>query len=190
MKRFITKRRMIALAIVLGALTPVLFVNANPARVTTGSWMQIAATAAARSGACAATLSDGRVLITGGVGTAGALNSAEIVGLDGSFSSAAPMSAVRSIHTCTTLADGRVLVAGGANDAGVISQAEIYDPGANAWRSAGDMTNARAAHTAARLKDGRIVMAGGEGPGAVYNTLEIFDPSTYSFAFLSTGLFS
>src|SRR5712671_6969564 len=81
----------------------------------TGSWVALNAMKAARTGACAAPLPDGRVLVTGGSDAAGALESAEILDGTGQFSGVAAMSSSRSGHTCSTLDDGRVLVAGGEN---------------------------------------------------------------------------
>jgi hypothetical protein len=164
--------------------------GADAPKARTGMWTQVGMMSAARSQACAAMLADGRILISGGFGMAGALNSAEILGLDGTFSSVPAMSAARGNHSCTTLADGRVLVAGGLNDAGAISLAEVYDPGDNTWHSTADMSSARAGQTATRLQDGRVLIAGGEGPSTVYNTLELFDPRTSTFAFVSTGVLS
>jgi Prealbumin-like fold domain/Galactose oxidase, central domain len=145
---------------------------------------------AARSGACAASLPDGRILVTGGSDSAGALQSAEILDSSGLFNAVAGMSASRSGHSCTALADGRVLVAGGENKGGPITQAEIYSPADNRWSAAGEMAYARTGHTATALEDGRVVIAGGEGAGVVHDTLEVFDPASNSFHFVSAGTLS
>jgi hypothetical protein len=154
-----------------------------------GAWASMAQMIAGRAGACAAQLADGSILITGGIGSAGPLDSAEILA-GGSFSAAAPMAAARSSHTCVALKDGRVLVTGGVDSAGETARAEIYDPAGNRWAPAADMAFPRSGHTATLLRDGRVLIAGGQGPGAVYNTLELYDPSANTFALLSTGQLS
>ena len=153
-------------------------------------WAPIGPMAMARTGACAAQLSDGRILITGGLGSSGALNTVDLFDLDGSASAAEPMSAAHSFHTCVTLQDGRVLVAGGSDDIAATNLAEIYDPAVNRWSTAGQMEYTRSGHTATLLKDGRVLIAGGESQGSVRNTLEIFEPGKNSFRFLSTGVLS
>ncbi len=155
-----------------------------------GLWTPMAMMTEPRSGACAAPLRDGRVLIAGGVSARGVLNSAELFDVNSGFSAAAEMSTGRNTSTCVTLQDGRVLVAGGADAVGSLSTTEIFDPIANRWSKGGDMAYSRSGHTATRLKDGRVLLAGGEGQGAVRNTLEIFDPVSNSFGLATTATLS
>src|ERR1019366_7772614 len=75
----------------------------------TGMWVAKGSMAAARSGACAASLPDGRVLITGGQGPSGSMNTAEIFAADGSFSAAAGMAGARSGRSFAPLWGGRIL---------------------------------------------------------------------------------
>jgi hypothetical protein len=63
-----------------------------------------------RTGASAALLPDGRVLITGGVGASGATATAALFTLTGVFTAAAPMNVARTRHSSVALRDGRVLV--------------------------------------------------------------------------------
>ncbi len=160
------------------------------AQDASGIWVPKGRMSTPRTGACAAVLADGRVLVTGGAGPAGALDSAELLATNGAVSSVSPMTAARMRHTCVALPDGRVLVAGGANDSGPISLAEIYDPARNRWIAAGDLAYARAGHTATVLADGRVLVGGGEGQGVVHNTLEMFDPAAASFRFVATATLS
>jgi hypothetical protein len=143
-----------------------------------------------RSGACAAQLQDGRVLIAGGLGALGVLESAELFDISAGFSSAAAMSSARSTPTCVTLQDGRVLVAGGSDAVAAINGAEIYDAVANAWSPVSDMVYSRSGHTATRLKNGLVLIAGGEGQGAARNTIEIFDPASNSFSLVTSAVLS
>jgi len=102
-------------------------------------WTATADMSAARSAACSVRLADGRVLVAGGAGEAGALNSVELYSADGTFSTAAPMLQPRANAACAMTQDGRVLVAGGSN----LQSAEVYDPSEDTWTSVGNMNVAR-----------------------------------------------
>jgi hypothetical protein len=137
----------------------------------------------AHTGATAALLADGRVLVAGGQDPDGPSATAELY--DGAaqvFSPAASMGVARARAAAVVLSDGRVLVTGGLSPGGdATSAAEIYDPGTDSWSAVGDMVEARSGHTASLLRDGRALIAGGEGPSSVTSTLEIFDPATNAF---------
>src|SRR6266436_6937169 len=154
----------------------------------TGTWVAKGSMQSARSGACAAVLPDGRVLVTGGLGPAGSLDTSEVFGMNGSFSATPALAAPRSGHTCMTMLNGRVLVAGGRNEIGPVNTAEIYNPALNRWTETGVMSSARTGHTATLLKDGRVVMVGGEGSAVIHDSIEIFDPVAGTFQFVSSGL--
>ncbi|HYV62812.1 MAG TPA: hypothetical protein VE958_09065, partial [Bryobacteraceae bacterium] len=98
-----TVLRNICLLLLLALLLPMLFLAQGPV-FTTGQWVADLNLTQARTGACTAILADGRMLVTGGVGSAGALTSAEFLG----SGTAAPMGVARSEHLCVTLLDGRV----------------------------------------------------------------------------------
>jgi hypothetical protein len=161
---------------------------ANAAQSKTGLWTSIGSMSEARAGACAAQVQDGRVLIAGGLGSRGVLDSAELFDMQAGFSVGAAMATPRATPTCVTLQDGRVLIAGGSDAIGTaISGAEIYDPYKNNWSPAGDMAYSRSGHAAVRLNDGRVLIAGGEGQGAVRSSLEIFDPRSNSFSLIASA---
>ena len=101
----------------------------------TGSWKLTGAMAQARTGAAAAALNSGNVLVTGGTDQNGVVSaSAEIYGPTGTFTVVAPMNVARTGHTATWLANpngsgGFVLVTGGTNGSGaILASAELYDP--------------------------------------------------------------
>src|SRR5712692_3136788 len=103
-----------------------------------------AALQVARSGACAANLKDGSVLITGGHGANGSLPDAEVFNAKSGSKSVASMAYPRESHACAALSDGRVLVAGGSTlGGGDFNTAEIFDPATGKWTTAGSMSAAR-----------------------------------------------
>jgi hypothetical protein len=135
-----------------------------------------------RTGASAALLPDGRVLIAGGTGAGGPLDTAELYDSGGFFTATTPMHVARAGHACVALQDGRVLVAGGASTQGDATKtAEIYDPVTADWSVVGEMAQARLGATATLLKDGRVLVAGGHATLGVSPTLEIFDSATNAF---------
>jgi hypothetical protein len=147
--------------------------SANPSY----EWVSAGNLSTARAGACAAMLPDGRALITGGNGDAGALNTAEIHDAAGRSAVAPPMGTARAGHVCGVLADGRVLVAGGRIDGGAATNsAEAYDPATGSWTPVSAMLTARSGATASALADGRILIAGGESGGTSLASIEVFDP--------------
>jgi N-acetylneuraminic acid mutarotase len=136
----------------------------------------------ARMLAPAVSLSDGRVLLTGGFGYPGMLATSEIYEpTRGNWVAAAPLVSPRFGHTETLLPNGEVLVAGGANlTAQYLATAEIYNPTTNAWAIAPPMLQPRAFGTATLLPDGRVLVAGGRNNSAatVLAAAELFDPQT------------
>ncbi|MFN0207873.1 MAG: Kelch repeat-containing protein [Planctomycetota bacterium] len=143
----------------------------NPA---TGLWTNVASMAAKRTGHVANLLSDGRVLIAGGVNT-------NFLGLPVFLTSAtrynAPTNAYvatatmggggRALSISTILANGRVLVSGGLNadlltqSVTAVNAVSIYDNTTNTWQNGPNMLAGRYAHTATLLPDGEVLVAGG-----------------------------
>jgi Ca2+-binding RTX toxin-like protein len=143
-----------------------------------------------RSGAAAAPLPGGRVLVAGG--SVGGFRIERVFPTPevfdpatNSFSSAGigSMSVPRSDAVAAPLSDGRVLLAGGFNPSGGAlsepSSAEVFDPATGTFSSAGigSMSVERRGAAAAPLPDGRVLVAGGHiGVGSDLSSAEIFAP--------------
>jgi hypothetical protein len=166
-----------------------------------GAWTQTGRLAAARSGASAVTLEDGRVLIVGvpnsREGDPVPLASAEVYDpASGRWSSAGSLTAARVGFVLVALRDGGAIAAGGFGEPGAsgheyLSTVERFDPVANSWSPAGDLPSAVAGATGLRLADGRVLIAGGsarepvqtsDDPNSFVSGLsanaELFDPAT------------
>src|SRR5579862_3198461 len=159
--------------------------------LTTNKFVAASNMQSARAGACSVQLPDGRVLIAGGEGPNGTLNSAEVFNASGQFTSVAPMLSAHAYQICVTLESGRVLVAGGLLSGGESSNAaEIYDAVQNTWSRVGAMVVGRSGATGALLKDQRVLIAGGENHGTALASIEIFDPAHNVFEILNAALSS
>ncbi len=139
-------------------------------------------------------LADGRVLVTGGVGISGAMDSADIYDSStGTFSQTGNMNMPRFSHTATLLSNGKVLIVGGRNNTGVenassyLRSAELYDPVTGTFSYTGDMSISRQVHTATLLQDGKVLITGGAidwntSGGVATDIAEIYDPTSETFS--------
>jgi hypothetical protein len=145
---------------------------ANPVILTFNSTGSMAA---ARAGATATPIGNGKILVTGGLnGSNVPQASGELYDpATGNFTSAGTMTGARALHTATLLANGKVLIAGGG-----MATAELYDPTSGMFVATGSMSKSRSNHTATLLSDGRVLMAGGGGEA----TAEIYTPGSGTFA--------
>jgi len=161
--------------IVLGlALAP--SAQADP----TGSWSPLPSMTTPRYGAVAAALSDGRVLVAGGIdGSGSATASAEIYDPStNAWTLVASMGSARAFAAAAPLGDDRVLVAGGDVDGSPSASAEIYDAASDTWSPAAPMEYARAGASAVAQPDGTVWVVG----GAPYGDSEIYDPGADSWS--------
>ena len=130
------------------------------------------------SGFAAAALSDGAVLLTGGMAGTGASVSAELYDPDtGEWTATDDMLEGRLGHTATLLPDGTVLVAGGSSsviDSAPLATAERYDPATGQWTVTERMSEA-GAHWAVMLPDGTVLVAGGSES---QTSAELYEPGT------------
>ncbi len=146
---------------------------------TTLQFTAVGPTVAPRSGATAALLHDGRVLIAGGLppgeqaGVDPPLRTAELFDPATMTSTPTGSFAALSGGPMVTLPDGRVFM--GTGDA-----AEIYDPATGTFGPASTTTSGGWGHPVV-LPDGRVVLA---GPSGMYTggTIEVWDPASATFS--------
>jgi len=125
-------------------------------------------------------LSDGQLLIAGGMGAGGgSLASTErLDAATGEITSGASLNEPRVSHTATRLPDGRIVLAGGYNGS-YLASVETFDPASGAFGNGGRLVEGRSGHIATLLPDGRILLAGGVGRDWTFlSSAEVFDPST------------
>jgi N-acetylneuraminic acid mutarotase len=124
-------------------------------------WVHIAPLHEARVGHSVTELTDGRVLVIGGMGKNGLARPEIFDPRTGRWTPAASLATSRRGHTAVRMEDGRILVAGGLGDDGALASVEIYDPEVNRWIPAPPMVDARDQHAAALLPDGTVLVTGG-----------------------------
>jgi hypothetical protein len=161
---------------------------------STGTWSPAAPLPGglAVAGASATLLTDGEVLVAGGLtgsgGTTSTTADSELyVPASNSWVSAPSMTLGVAGAVSARLPDGEVLVAGGINQpAGgspsVTSTSELYDPSLGpegAWSATSSMLTATAYAASTPLADGEVLVAGGETSpsGVATGAAEYFSPS-------------
>jgi Kelch motif len=132
-------------------------------------------------------LSDGTVLVTGGLYDVvrqplAYQSSGEIYDpTTGAFTMVAEMTDARYAHSASLLVDGRVLIAGGTNSyppTGALNYVEIYDPNAQAFTAGPNMTNGRYNLQMLLLQSGlTLIMGGYDASNTPVYTTDIFHPN-------------
>ena len=157
----------------------------------TGEWQQATAMNQPLFRQAAVLLSDGRVLVVGGIFLSDGKETARAEIYDPATDTWTPtedMGVERGRPNAVLLSDGKVLVTGdrSLDFRAVTGKAETYDPDTGAWTSTGDMSKASIGHTLTLLPDGRVLAAGGVHPTnrhyGAYSTTEIFDPTSNSWS--------
>ena len=156
---------------------------------STGKWTATGSMVTARTAQVAALLTDGKVLVVGGIGPLsptehGLLASAELYDpATGKWTATGGLTTARAYYgsPATILKDGRVLLTGGDGPGDpTLASAELYDPRSGTWTPTGSMITARDGFTTTLLADGKVLVTAGIG---VYGELiltsaEIYDPSS------------
>jgi hypothetical protein len=158
---------------------PIVSGTADLERATSGLFEPTGNMFTERESHAAVLLSDGQVLVTGGVIPSGiswqALQEAELYDPgSGTFATVAKMNVARAGHTVTLLPNGKVLIAGGGYQGGG-DTAELFEPATGSFTLTGRMSAARSSHTATLLPNGKVLIAGGG------QTAELYDPVTGLF---------
>jgi hypothetical protein len=131
----------------------------------TGRWTPVAAMKVPRWVHSATLLSDGRVLVAGGLSTTETpVASSEVYDpKTNTWKLTAPMHARRGQFPAVLLTTGEVLVVGGfGKDGSPIDSSEIYNVSRGTWKPIGVMSRRRGGHAAIRLRDGRVLVISGE----------------------------
>jgi hypothetical protein len=154
----------------------------------TGLWAPTVPMASARARHTAVLLTDGRVLVAGGVRVTPAgvttLASAELYDpATGQWSATGSLATARRSHSGTRLLDGRVLVAGGDAGADGLTSAELYDPANGSWGTTGSLSIVRQSDDVCcpgttLLPSGDVLIAGGSGPEGVLRSAEVYRVAT------------
>ena len=157
----------------------------------TSEWQQAATMEQPLFRQAAVLLSDGRVLVVGGVLLSDGTESARAEIYDpatDTWTTAEDMSIERGRPNAILLADGRVLVTGHQRSdfRATTGKVDIYDPDTGTWTVADELSQPSDGHSLTLLPDGKLLAAGGENPvvrsSSFYSTTEIFDPSTNSWS--------
>jgi len=141
---------------------------------------------AARELHTATLLTDGKVLITGGVVDASSFPTQALL-YDPAKGTFAPttgsMTISRVSPEAVLLKTGKVLLVGGKGPNLALSTAELYDPATQTFASTtGSMATARTYHTATLLSDGTVLVTGGlDANDTPVATAELFDPVSETF---------
>jgi hypothetical protein len=162
------------------------FAAASVTPASVGTWTAVTALSVPRSAAASVLLSDGRVLVIGGLDAGGlTLNSTDFVNPDGTVTPGSALNVGRSGHTATLLAGNLVLVTGGNTATGATNTAEVFDPTANTWTLlTSTLNDARSGHAAFVLPDSTVAIIGGSNGSSAVAAVELYDPSSKQFTYM------
>ena len=172
-----------------------------------GEWSNAADMTVGHIGLEAVVLRDGRVLVTGGMTTAGAETASAVQsdssGDDAGATGRSPRTSgpetydpatgkwlqsgfarATMSHTLTVLEDGLVVQLGGFGGvaAAGLPGMEVFDPASDTWKTGTPMATGRMFHTATLLEDGKLLVVGGTGAEGNLRSAEFFDPAASTWS--------
>jgi hypothetical protein len=180
------RNRLLRLSIALACLAPAL-TAASSATAGAGRIVATGSMSVPRQSAAAALLSDGKVLVAGGMPANGVfLSSAELYDpARGTFSPAGNMQSIRGFGaTATRLTDGSVLLAGGRAKTACTNSAERYSEQTSSFVRTGDMHVARCGAFALSMPGRHVLIVGGnaaEGDAHPLTSVEEYDEQSGRF---------
>ena len=152
----------------------------------TALWTNTVSMKTARYSHTAVLLTNGLVLVAGGISNSVTLASSEIYNpVAGTWTATGNLNTPRSSASAFLLANGTVLVAGGQGTHNVtLASAEIYNPGTGLWHyTASPMLTSQSQPISQLLPDGRVLVAGGLTNGSVVSGFsELYDPAGDSWS--------
>lgn len=159
--------------------------TALPTLAGSGTFNTTGSMNVARIDHTATLLSNGEVLVAGGINnTGGYLSSAELYNPStGKWTLTGSMTIARDGHDAVLLPNGNVLVAGGLDPnaccgAPPLASAELYNPTTGTWTATGSMTTGRYSFILILLPSGEVLAAGGADNGTALTSAELYNPAT------------
>ena len=149
----------------------------------TDAWSATGPMITPRSQSKSVLLSDGSVLMTGGIMLGDPqnleiLNSSEIYSpISNTWKPAANLTEARYDFVISPISKGRVIVVGGVRDYdrywttdSFVQEIELYDPGKDSWQVVGQLEHPAVSAAAALLSDGRLWVTGGQSGHTTYRS--------------------
>jgi hypothetical protein len=136
-------------------------------------------------------LTNGKVLVAGGLGAQASANLASSEIFDpstGLWTSAGNMTMPRVNFAMVALPGNKVLAMGGSSNGPFVNTSEIYDAGTNTWTSTtSTMSEPKYFPTPLLLSNGKVVVAGGfsQDSSTPTATVELFDPASQTWTLLN-----
>ncbi len=144
-----------------------------------GTWTATGSLNNVRDSFAAVTLTNGKVLVSGGEqnGYPLAITGAELYNPStGTWTNTGSMNTNREDHTAVLLSNGKVIVAAGVGIYDYLTSAELYDPSTGTWTVTGSMNVAREYHTMTLLQSGQVLVAGGVNSSGTLASAEVYTP--------------